>query len=95
VKPVGSFGKFGAFSFYPTKNMTIGEGGMISTSDADFARTCRLLRSQGMEQRYVHEIVGLNERMTEVEAAIGAYNLAEFMIGARPGLPTLPSSLRL
>lgn len=74
-KPVGSFGAFGAFSFYPTKNMTTGEGGMITTSDPTLARTARLLRSQGMEQRYVHEIIGLNERMTEVEAAIGRVQL--------------------
>ncbi len=74
-RPVGSLGSFGAFSFYPTKNMTTGEGGMISTSDPDLARTARLLRSQGMEQRYVHEIVGLNERMTELEAAIGRIQL--------------------
>ncbi len=76
-KPVGSFGNFGAFSFYPTKNMTTGEGGMISASDPAFARMCRLLRSQGMEERYVHEVVGLNERMTEVEAAIGRIQLAK------------------
>lgn len=74
-RPVGSFGTFGAFSFYPTKNMTTGEGGMISTSDPVLARQARLLRSQGMEERYVHEIVGLNERMTEVEAAIGRIQL--------------------
>ena len=74
-QPVGSFGAFGAFSFYPTKNMTTGEGGMISTSDPQLARTARLLRSQGMETRYVHEIVGLNERMTEIEAAIGRVQL--------------------
>ena len=74
-QPVGSFGAFGAFSFYPTKNMTTGEGGMITTSDPDLARTARLLRSQGMEERYVHEIIGLNERMTEVEAAIGRVQL--------------------
>jgi dTDP-4-amino-4,6-dideoxygalactose transaminase len=74
-KAVGSFGAFGAFSFYPTKNMTTGEGGMISTSDPALARATRLLRSQGMEERYVHEVVGLNERMTEVEAAIGRIQL--------------------
>ena len=74
-RPVGALGAFGAFSFYPTKNMTTGEGGMLSTSDPQLARTARLLRNQGMEERYVHEIVGFNERMTEMEAAIGRIQL--------------------
>ncbi len=74
-KPVGSFGKAGTFSFYPTKNMHSLEGGMISTDDAQFARTLRLLRNQGMEQRYANEIVGANMRMTDVAAAIGRVQL--------------------
>jgi dTDP-4-amino-4,6-dideoxygalactose transaminase len=74
-KPVGSFGKAGTFSFYPTKNMHSLEGGMISTNDAQFARTLRLLRNQGMEQRYANEIVGANMRMTDVAAAIGRVQL--------------------
>ena len=72
---VGTLGLFGAFSFYPTKNMTTGEGGMITTDDADLARKARLFRNQGMEQRYLHETVGLNERMTEIEGAIGRIQL--------------------
>ena len=71
----GSIGRFGAFSFYPTKNMTTGEGGMITTSDHDLAEQARLLRNQGMAQRYKHKIVGLNERMTEIEGAIGLAQL--------------------
>ncbi|CAL9536954.1 DegT/DnrJ/EryC1/StrS family aminotransferase [Streptomyces sp. enrichment culture] len=69
--PVGAFGDAGAFSFYPTKNMHSLEGGMISTADPALARTLRLLRNQGMEQRYAHELVGANLRMTDVCAAIG------------------------
>lgn len=69
-KPVGTFGKTGVFSFYPTKNMTAGEGGLITTSSAEIARICRLLRNQGMEHRYQNEIVGFNNRMTDIHAAI-------------------------
>jgi perosamine synthetase len=68
-------GAFGAFSFYPTKNMTTGEGGMITTNDPELARRARLLRNQGMEERYLHELIGLNERMTEIEGAIGRVQL--------------------
>jgi perosamine synthetase len=74
--PVGTFGVAGCFSFYPTKNMHSLEGGMISTADAHFARTLRLLRNQGMEQRYQNEIVGANTRLTDVAAAIGRVQLA-------------------
>ncbi|GAA2294752.1 DegT/DnrJ/EryC1/StrS family aminotransferase [Glycomyces scopariae] len=74
-RPVGSFGKAGTFSFYPTKNMHSLEGGIVSTDDAQFARTLRLLRNQGMEQRYANEIVGMNMRMTDVSAAIGRVQL--------------------
>lgn len=72
---VGSFGRFAAFSFYPTKNMTSGEGGMVSTADPDVARRVRLLRNQGMEHRYQNEIVGHNARMTDIHAAIGRVQL--------------------
>ncbi|HEU5110076.1 MAG TPA: DegT/DnrJ/EryC1/StrS family aminotransferase [Micromonosporaceae bacterium] len=73
--PVGAFGAVGCFSFYPTKNMHSLEGGMITTADADLARTLRLLRNQGMEQRYANEIVGANMRLTDVAAAIGREQL--------------------
>jgi dTDP-4-amino-4,6-dideoxygalactose transaminase len=75
--PVGSVGITGVFSFYPTKNMTSGEGGMISTSSDEVARQCRLLRNQGMEKRYANEIVGLNNRMTDIHAAIGRVQLTK------------------
>ncbi|MFY1691495.1 DegT/DnrJ/EryC1/StrS family aminotransferase [Plantactinospora sp. WMMB782] len=74
-QPVGSFGTAGCFSFYPTKNMHSLEGGMITTGDAELARTLRLLRNQGMEQRYANEIVGANMRLTDVAAAIGRVQL--------------------
>ena len=76
-RPVGSFGVAGCFSFYPTKNMHSLEGGMVSTADPAFARTLRLLRNQGMEQRYANEIVGANMRMTDVAAAIGREQLKQ------------------
>ena len=76
-RAVGSFGTTAAFSFYPTKNMHSLEGGMVTTGDADLARTLRLLRNQGMEQRYANEIVGTNTRLTDVAAAIGRVQLAK------------------
>jgi perosamine synthetase len=75
--PVGAFGIAGVFSFYPTKNMTSGEGGMITTSSDEVARQCRLLRNQGMEKRYANEIVGFNTRMTDIHAAIGRVQLTK------------------
>ncbi len=76
-KRVGTFGAFGAFSLYPTKNMTSGEGGMVTTSDPELARRVRLLRNQGMEKRYANEMVGLNNRMTDIHAAIGRVQLTK------------------
>ena len=65
----------GTFSFYPTKNMTTGEGGMITTDDAALADRARLLREHGMKVRYHHDIVGYNFRMTDIAAAIGIAQL--------------------
>lgn len=73
--PVGAFGVAGSFSFYPTKNMTSGEGGMISTACDHIARQLRLLRNQGMERRYENEVIGFNTRMTDIHAAIGRVQL--------------------
>jgi dTDP-4-amino-4,6-dideoxygalactose transaminase len=70
----GSWG-IGCFSFYPTKNMTTGEGGMLTTADADAADRARLLREHGMKVRYHHDIVGYNFRMTDIHAAIGLAQL--------------------
>jgi len=71
---VGSFGS-GCFSFYPTKNMTTGEGGMITTNDDAIAKNARLIREHGSEKKYYHEIVGYNHRMTDIAAAIGREQL--------------------
>jgi len=70
----GSWG-IGCFSFYPTKNMTTAEGGMLTTADAGLAERARLLREHGMRVRYHHELVGFNFRMTDVHAAIGLAQL--------------------
>jgi dTDP-4-amino-4,6-dideoxygalactose transaminase len=74
-RAVGTFGDVAAFSFYPTKNMTCGEGGLVVCADEAVARRVRLLRNQGMERRYVNEIVGYNARMTDLHAAIGRVQL--------------------
>lgn len=69
-RPVGSFGT-GCFSFYPTKNMTTGEGGMVTTNDPVIAERVRLLRSHGQQERYHHIALGYNLRLTEIQAALG------------------------
>ncbi|MDO5504442.1 MAG: DegT/DnrJ/EryC1/StrS family aminotransferase [Actinomycetia bacterium] len=73
--PVGAFGSFAMFSLYPTKNMTSGEGGMVSVANGEIERTLRLLRNQGMEKQYHNELVGFNTRMTDIHAAIGREQL--------------------
>ncbi|WP_406057582.1 DegT/DnrJ/EryC1/StrS family aminotransferase [Kribbella sp. NBC_00889] len=74
---VGGFGEFAMFSLYPTKNMTSGEGGMNSVANADIERRMRLLRNQGMLKQYENELVGLNNRMTDLHAAIGRVQLTK------------------
>ena len=76
-KRVGSFGAFAMFSLYPTKNMTSGEGGMVTTGSEEIARMLRLLRNQGMERQYENEVVGFNARMTNIHAAIGRVQLTK------------------
>jgi dTDP-4-amino-4,6-dideoxygalactose transaminase len=71
---VGSFGT-GAFSLYPTKNITSGEGGMITTNDPAVDEKCRVLRQHGMRKRYYHDELGYNFRMTDIHAAIGLAQL--------------------
>jgi dTDP-4-amino-4,6-dideoxygalactose transaminase len=72
----GSFGA-GCFSFYATKNMTTGEGGMVATDDGEVARRARLLRNQGEEVRYRTDLLGANFRMTELAAALGGVQLSK------------------
>jgi perosamine synthetase len=74
-KPVGTFGDASVFSFYATKNMTTGEGGMITYQDQSHSRIARLLRNQGMETKYQNEVVGFNLRMTEIQASLGREQL--------------------
>jgi perosamine synthetase len=71
----GSIGDMGCFSFYATKNMTAGEGGMITTNDPKLADKARLLRNHGQSQKYQHDTLGYNYRMTEFCAAIGLVQL--------------------
>ncbi|MGR2753272.1 DegT/DnrJ/EryC1/StrS family aminotransferase [Agromyces arachidis] len=78
-RKVGTFGRFAMFSLYPTKNMTSGEGGMVSTGDAGVERMLRLLRNQGMEKQYENEVVGFNARMTNIHAAIGRVQLTKVL----------------
>jgi dTDP-4-amino-4,6-dideoxygalactose transaminase len=75
-KPVGSFGT-GAFSFYPTKNITTGEGGAITTNDPAIAEKLRLLRSHGQKERYNHIALGYNLRMTDMQGAMGVVQLGK------------------
>lgn len=73
-KKVGRFG-IGCFSFYPTKNMTTAEGGMVVTSDSEIAHRLRLLRNVGQKSMYEYKSLGYNMRMTEMSAAIGRVQL--------------------
>ena len=75
-KPVGSFGT-GCFSFYATKNITTGEGGMVTTNDPKIAASVRLLRNHGQTERYRHTALGYNLRMTEIQGALGLGQLGK------------------
>lgn len=75
--PVGAFGTFAMFSLYPTKNMTSGEGGMVSVADRGTERLLRLYRNQGMQRQYENEVIGFNCRMTDIHAAIGRVQLTK------------------
>ncbi len=70
-KKVGSLGNIGVFSFYPTKNMTTGEGGILTTNDEELAERAKVFRNQGQSKIYLHDSLGYNYRMTNVAAAIG------------------------
>jgi dTDP-4-amino-4,6-dideoxygalactose transaminase len=104
----GSFGT-ATFSFYPSKNMTTGEGGMITTNDPKVAEAARVLRHHGTTGTYVHDVLGFNHRMTNLQAAIGLVQLgrlpdlnarrqanAKHLTEALPGLrtPTVPAGVR-
>jgi len=72
---VGTFGDIATFSFYPTKNMTTGEGGIIVTNNDELARRADLIRNHGQTKKYYHEELGYNLRMTNIAAAIGRVQL--------------------
>jgi perosamine synthetase len=70
-RPVGGFGQAAMFSFTPTKNLTTGEGGLVTTNDESLANKLRLLRNHGQTSLYHHELLGYNWRITELQAAMG------------------------
>lgn len=74
-KTVGGFGKAGCFSFYPTKNMTTGEGGIITTDDDAYAAMMRKFINHGQSEKYRHTMIGYNYRMTDIGGAIGCEQL--------------------
>ena len=74
-KKVGSMGDMSCFSFYPTKNMTTSEGGIITTDDEDLAENAKVFRAHGASVRYHHDEIGYNFRMTDISAAIGLAQL--------------------
>lgn len=76
-RSVGSLGRAAMFSFTPTKNITTGEGGMVTTGDGDLARSLRLLRNHGQSAQYRHDTLGWNWRLTEMQAAIGRCQVAK------------------
>lgn len=74
-RDIGSLPDVVCYSFYPTKNLTTGEGGMLTTSDQTLAARLRLARSHGEESRYFHILLGYNFRLTDIAAAIGIEQL--------------------
>jgi perosamine synthetase len=78
ARPIGSFGLASVFGFYPNKQITTGEGGMIVTDDEEFAAICRALRNQGREGMswLAHERLGYNYRMNEISAALGVVQVS-------------------
>ncbi|HKW58992.1 MAG TPA: DegT/DnrJ/EryC1/StrS family aminotransferase [Candidatus Dormibacteraeota bacterium] len=74
-KKAGALGVSASFSFYPTKNITTGEGGMITTDDEGVATQVGMLRQHGARERYHHDLLGYNFRMTDIAAAIGRAQL--------------------
>jgi dTDP-4-amino-4,6-dideoxygalactose transaminase len=75
-RAAGGFG-LGSFSFYATKNVTTGEGGVVTTDDDNLADLLRSFRNQGMREPYRHDAFGLNLRLTDLQAAVGLPQLRE------------------
>ena len=76
-RDLGSWPDISCYSFYPTKTMTTGEGGMVTTDDQELYRLGNLIRSHGDDGKYHHVVLGLNYRLTDIMAAIGLNQLAE------------------
>src|SRR5207249_4960555 len=77
-KFVGSFGIASCYSFYPSKNMTVyGDGGMVTTNDHAVAEQIEMLRNHGRTEKYVHQNIGHNFRLSEIAAALGRYQLSK------------------
>ena len=75
---IGAIGDAGAYSFYPSKNLTVlGDGGMVTTNRDDLAAAVRRLRDHGRSDKYTHEVVGYNMRFNEIQAAVGRIQLGE------------------
>jgi perosamine synthetase len=74
-KKTGSLGKIAGFSFFPDKNMTTGEGGIITTDDEELAEKCKILRKNGASKRYYNEYIGWNFKMPDPNAALGSSQL--------------------
>lgn len=73
--PIAKFAHATVFSFYPTKNMTTAEGGMVVTESLELAEFLRRFRNQGMERRYDYKLAGMNLRLTEIQGLIGLEQL--------------------
>ncbi len=76
-KGMGYFNDIACYSFYPSKNMTTGEGGMITTNNEEHYKTFKLLRSQGQPKKYYHTMIAYNFRMTDFQAALGIGQLSK------------------
>jgi len=76
VKKTGSIGDIAVFSFFPSKNMTVaGDGGIVTTSNEELAEKVAMLRDHGRKGKYIHEMLGLNLRLSEIPAAVGREQL--------------------
>jgi dTDP-4-amino-4,6-dideoxygalactose transaminase len=96
-KPLGTYADIACWSFYASKNMMTGEGGMITTNDEELAEKIRLMRSHGEEEKYRSIMLGYNYRMPEIEAAIGCVQLrrlSEFLAKRRENAERLTKKLK-